>query len=101
MENVHSAKSSNRKRGVCQNHLLSPRNTAESFMASPLQLKMLPKFVCGLQRVDGKFLSPKCKVGRGRNDWFTSKVFGDGQDTVCASDFVVEIAKSCVCRVGH
>jgi hypothetical protein len=32
---------------------------------------------CFSRLVDGKSGVVKCKVGRGRSDWFTLKVFGD------------------------
>ena len=43
-----------------------------------------------------KMLSPKSKVGRGRSDWFTSKVFLDHRGMISAENFVVEIANSCL-----
>jgi len=49
---------------------------------------------CFSRLVDGKSGVVKCKVGRGRSDWFTLKVFGDARDMVSANNFVVEVAKS-------
>ena len=51
---------------------------------------------CCSKKVDGENGVAKCKVGRGKSDLFTSKVFGDCQSMISANNFVVEIANSCL-----